>query len=356
MRKHFSLSLALLLAVPTLTSMALIPSAHAQEQTPGFQLPQIITPDDVSDLSVDFDEAFNAVPNDYLSNSMKLNYQISLLEKMVERQAALQKAGESFSKLGITFNEPAPARGICAQLPANGPCLKAYPELYGDVVASRKAYYAELEAQAAAASGGKGSSSTAESAEAKAQREKEEAERKEREARKEREGRYRWTNISCVIGQCHGVLVTAANDGFRATVRKGTRLPDNTLVQDVSSNGIRVSIDGDSIALRPLAADETPAAGNAASGTEGAGNMDVLTPSGLQMNGAANNTYTEPSPVTAAPRNSATSIAKTADSTPAKADVVSLPGRPTVDLDTQRTSTPAGQTSAEPALGPSGLF
>lgn len=327
MRKHFPLVLALLLAG---AAFGPVSSAWAEGSTPGFQLPQIITPEDVSSLSVDFDDAFNTIPNNYLSDSMKLNYQISLLEKMVERQSALDKVGDSFDKLGVDFDAPPPPRGICAQLPANAPCLKAYPDLYGELVSSRKAYYEELNAKATGAlSGTNMGASDQENAEAKAAREKAEAERKEREAKKERQERYRWSNVSCVIGQCHGVIVSGKDDGFRATVRKGMRLPDNTLVQDISATGIRVSIDGDSIALRPAPGDSSVATN--ADGTPATANeMGGLAPDGLQKGDGG---------VELVPDDSTQygPIAKTATPTP---DV----------------STPAGQTSVEPALGPSGLF
>lgn len=341
MRLPFPLLLAVLLAGTAMSSLLAEP-ARAEGQTPGFNLPQIITPDEVGGLSVDFDDAFNTIPNDYLSDSMKLNYQISLLEKMVERQSALGKVGDSFSKLGIAFEEPAPPRGICQQLPVNAPCLKAYPDLYSALVSSRKAYYKELEAQSAAVNGPAPGVSAEESAEDKARREKEEAARKEREAKKERQSRYTWTNVTCVIGQCHGVIIGAndKNKGFRATVHKGARLPDDTLVQDVSADGIRVSIDGDSIALRPAPGEEPTVA---AAGSEGnaaavmadqlSNAPDVMTPNGIQK---ANT--------------------QTGDVPPASImNVNAAAPQPATQVSSDAVA-PAGQTSAEPALGPSGLF
>jgi len=74
--------------------------AKAQEM-PAFAVPQIITADEIENLSVDFDESFNAIQNPYLSDTMKLNYQISLLDKLVTREAALTKIGESYTAIGM---------------------------------------------------------------------------------------------------------------------------------------------------------------------------------------------------------------------------------------------------------------
>ncbi len=257
--------------------------AHAQDQElPSFKLPSVITPQEVEGLSIDFDEAFNTIENPYLSDTIKLQYQISLIEKLVERQAALKQINESYASLGIKYDAPPPPRGICAQLPSNAPCLEAYPNLYGSLADERRAHYAELKAKAdAAIAAAQAAANRASNApvrkegetdeEAAARAKKEAAARKARNDAIERKNRYRWTEVSCLTGDCRGVLVKARDTGYRVTVRPGSRLPDGTVVQQVSTKGIRVSIMGDVINVRPAPGD----AGEDADGASAASNPDA---------------------------------------------------------------------------------
>ncbi|HEY8964688.1 MAG TPA: hypothetical protein VIN59_09530 [Alphaproteobacteria bacterium] len=245
-----SLAVLLILQVP----------AFAQDA----DTPLLSNPTGVEDLSVDFDESFNAIDSEYLSDSIRLNYQIHLLEKMAERQAELLKISDSFKSLGIPFNEPAPARGLCAQLPPNGPCMKHFPELYKPLIDARQAYYEGIRQKAAMAAGIDISPKDDPAAIEKARKAKEEQERKLAELKAkaeklERASRYQWNEVTCVAGSCTGIIVSNRTPGYRATVHKGTRLADGTLIDNIHSRGIRVVIDGDPIDLRPAPNDDDTA-------------------------------------------------------------------------------------------------
>lgn len=339
--------------------------AAAEENLPSFSIPSAILAEDVEILSPDFNESFQTIENGYLSDMLKLNYQISLLEKMVERQAALGRVAESFESMGVSFEAPPPPRGICIQLPVNAPCLKAYPDMYSELVSERKAYYDEQKAKAEAMrnltsgqhpSGKEGDTgaSAEEIAAEKARLEREEKERKEREAKAERRSRYLWTDVSCLAKSCRGVLVSEAKPGFRATVREGTRLDDGTYVQDISTDGIRIAIDGDTFVTRPADASLGDGSGQRVPTT--------ILPEAVNENGL---------PIAAGVAGEAAGAGVSADNlSDATANVIANAEAASVTTNTAgataQAATPApstdgatgggGQTVSEPPLGPSGLF
>lgn len=331
----------LLLFFISLGACTLGPGAHAQDaaaSVPAFNIPQIITNEDVTNLGVDFDDAFNTIENLYLSDTIKLNYQISLLEKLVARQAQVQKISDSYSALGLTFNEPPLPRGICAQLPANAPCLQSYPDLYSDLVTDRKAYYAAIEAKKHANDPSRKPGESDKEAQARAK--KEAAEKAAKAAAAERKDRYRWTELTCLSGQCYGVLIKTAHNNYRVTVRKGSRLADGTIVQDVSADGIRVAIEGDSIAVRPA-----PGEGNETAGQDAAASplADALKNAGVSAAGAG------APPIVNNPNMDASRSAA------ASAISAATQGTVTPQANTGGAGS-SGQSTGEAPLGPSGLF
>ncbi len=321
--------------------------AKAQEMPP-FAIPQIITADEIANLGVDFDDSFYAIGNPYLSDTMKLNYQISLLDKLVMRQSALDKIVEAYGGMGVSFPAPPPPRGICEQLPANGPCLAAYPELYSDLVAERKKYYQDMVVKAKEAEPDR---KKGESDEEMAARKKREAEEKARLAEIEaRKTRYKWAELTCLAGECKGVLVHSTDPTIRYTVHAGTRLPDGTVVESVRPGDVRVSMDGEMIKLRPAPGEEDSNA-----------NMQAINPLAEALSSSGVDTGNLPSGAngsTSEARAAAANIV--ANATGGSVDgntpppIASTPGPMPVE------GQPAPPPSASPAdgapLGPSGLF
>lgn len=331
----------------------------AEAQTPSFSMPGVITPDEVAALSVDFDESFAQIENRYLADTLKLNYQISLLEKMVARQAELEKIAESYDAMGIPFNPPPPARGICAQLPPNAPCLKYHPDLYDTLVDQRKAYYDKLAEQARrAAEPPKREGESDEEAERR--RAKEAAERAAKQAAKEREDRYRWTEVSCFGGDCRGVLVTSAQDGFRATVREGDQLFDGTKVQAISTRGIRIAIEGQVINVRPAPGEGSGGQEQSAESAALAQQLQqTMASSGIQgvMGPSGPLDAAEVAAQTKQAQGAAASVIAGASAGTGVAPTPDTSGTGTAPAATaDPTSGTGGQSTMEPALGPSGLF
>lgn len=349
---HLTLFLTALLAMP-------LPALAQDANAPTL----VMDEEEFADLSVDFDESFNVIDSPYLADSIRLNYQINLLTKMTERQAELLKISDSFAALGLPFQEPAPARGLCAQLPPNTPCMTHYPDLYQPLVDARKAVYEEKRRQAAQAAGLTLSSGSVDDPAAieAARKQKEEqmrrlAEAKAKAAKIERETRYLWSDVSCIAMQCQSVIVGGMRaPTYRATVRKGTRLADGTLIEDISTRGVRVIIDGDRIDLRPApSGDGTDA--QSASAADAMANVLVMpgTPDGAPLSPetiAVNNAV-------AAAETNTDGVKITNMNAPAAAPQAATP---VVDAGSQDAGSgtgtgDAGTSTVQPVLGPSGLF
>lgn len=338
-----------------LVAAALPQLAHAQAQsTDIIAMPQAISVEDVEMASVDFDEAFGMIDNEFLSDVVKLNYQISLLEKMVERQAELQKIKESFQIMGADFDVPAPPRGICAQLPANAACLKEYPDLYAEIVANRKAYYERMRAEAAARDPKNQAYAGESKEEAAARRAREEAALREKLAKAERKTRYKWTDITCTGGECRGVLVATARQGYRATVHRGSTLGDGTIVESVSKNGIVVSIAGDTIHVRPAPRDgsssEDGASDSILKAIGSAGDSDISAAAAAIIGNAEAGTAATANTDSDDGTTTEGAAGNSSGSTSAAAGAAGESG------DIANTTNATGQTVAEPSIGPSGLF
>jgi hypothetical protein len=312
--------------------------AMAQAMPP-FNIPQMITNEEVANLAVDFDDAFNTIDNPYFSDTMKLNYQISLLEKLVARQAQVEKISDSYDAMGLAYKAPAPPRGICAQLPVNAPCLESYPDLYSDLVSARKAYYRSLQEKAKASEPGRIAGESDE--EVAARMKKIAAEKAAKAAAAERKVRYQWTDLTCLSTQCHGVLVKATNADARYTVRSGSHLPDGTIVQNVSPDGVRVTIDGESIRVRPA-----PTNGSAEN-ESGSNPIEAA----LAKAGVGDAAAAGPDKQLDASKAAAAAVIANAGGAPAApaASIISPPAP-------MPASGSAASNAGDPPLGPSGLF
>jgi hypothetical protein len=287
--------------------------------------------------SVDFNDAFNTIENPFLSDLVKLNYQIGLLDKMVSRQAVIDQIGEVYEKMGVAYKQPLPALGVCKQLPPNAVCIKAYPDLYASYAQERRAYYEALEGQKNIDEGGVPQESAQEKA---ARLAMEDAIRREREEKASRKTRYQWTDITCRAGTCRGVLISPAVNGYRVTIRQGERLPDGTLIESISANGVSINIGGDKIAVRPAVTDTVD---------------QTAAASANNVNTAETNTG---APTSAPTAQAVPAPAAVASNTVDDADLTSndnviadtAAAAPVLSGDT------SGQNSIEPAIGPSGLF
>lgn len=217
-----------------------IPAAHAQESIPALQLDTQSLRSGGGGFVQEERPTFN-YQNPYLNDTLILQYQNILLERMVLRQSALARTEKSFMDVGVPFDVPPPPRGICEQLPVNVPCYKAYPDLFPGAVP-------EIE-QIDQSMAGLGQPSGWDSVAAAEPPPPPETDL----------SAYRWAEITCAGGKCAAVV---AKDSARRTVREGDTLDDGIRVTKVTATGVEVSKDGKTEALTAAPA---PSRGGAAS-------------------------------------------------------------------------------------------
>lgn len=306
-------------------------AAYAQTKIPNisvapdYQIPQ------PSDNQGDLSNSFAMIPNEQLAAQLKLQHQISIMQKLIARQSELKKLADIYEKMGLTFSEPPPPRALCEQIPVNTVCLSHYNDLYPESVGAVRAAYeaeiAELRKSLTRNNNELDDGVVDEKARAEAERKRKaalEAARRKQELA-ERKGRYQWTDIRCTNNNCMAVLVASRDESKRFTVRAQTRLPDGTLVEDISEEGIRINIKGDLVDVQGAPATDAPKSASTAS-----------QPQKMMPKAANNSTPENIQPDTGA--------VKTADTKAAS----------TPDLET--TPPQGSQASASPALAPSNLF
>ena len=182
--------------------------------------------------------------NPYLEDTLELQYQISLLERMVERQAGIARLEKNYMEMGVSFNQPTPPHGICTQIPANIPCFRAYPDLY-DIILPE---YSMLELDE--------ESLIIDENDLKEPLAKPVANVPPVPAEPDKPAslamNYRWTEILCGGGVCSAVLVKTTDTNFRRTMQEESVLEDGTItISTISASGVTVKENGKEIELLP---------------------------------------------------------------------------------------------------------
>lgn len=235
--RHSILLSALALMVPATANIA-----RAQESIPALTLDaNTLRQGGGGGFMQDERPTFN-YSNPYLNETLILQYQNILLERMVMRQSALSRMEKSFMDVGVPFDQPPPPRGICEQLPVNVPCYKAYPDLFPGAVPEVAQIEQDLAAVALEAIGRRDTASMEAPPPPKVDL-----------------NAYRWAEITCAGGKCVAVV---AKDSARRTVREGDALDDGIRVTRITATGVDVSRDGKTEALQAAMA---PSRGGAAS-------------------------------------------------------------------------------------------
>lgn len=168
--------------------------------------------------------------NLYLEDTLHLQYQISLLERMVERQAGIARLEKNYMDLGVMFDQPAPPHGICRQIPANIPCFRAYPDLY-DVVLPE---YSMIDTE----------DEITEEEFAPEPVSAPEPQPIVQPPAPRLSDSYRWAEILCGGGVCSATLIKSGDPKFRRTVQEGDTLEDGTITVTAISSMVKVTEGG----------------------------------------------------------------------------------------------------------------
>lgn len=181
--------------------------------------------------------------NDYLRDLIKLQYQNYVLERLLERQTEIERVAEAYANLDLTYNRPAPPLGLCRQLPANLLCVSYFPSLYQDTMQGVKEQVKkEVESLVAliqqADSETKNFIQSAKDKEAKVKK------TTDTKAEKSASVDYRWSDITCLAGECEAVIEDLKTASFNQTVKIGDALPDGSMVAMIAASGVKIKDKG----------------------------------------------------------------------------------------------------------------
>lgn len=261
---------------------------------------------------------YDDLKNPWFRDILLLNHQNQLLSRVVSRQTSIAKLEQSFGKMGVPYQAPAPSHEICEQLPMNAACGRVYPDLYGGYVAKRqeeiRKMQEEIDRKAALRNAIAGTSpASSDTAAAVVE---------------ELPPTYYWQDIKCLNGQCRAVLVSANNASDVKTFRVGDRINKNTKIKTIAETGVTLAFKGKTVEVqpKPLGSGESPAAlsNNAISNMIGSS----ATPAETAEKGGEQATHTTEAP--AGPSQTA--------------------GAPTPQADSN------GAAGGQANLGPTGLF
>lgn len=185
--------------------------------------------------------------NPHLKKLMTLQYQMQLLRRMIEREKSVNEMVKSAVEIGVTEPFiPSPERNLCEQVPANLPCSKAYKELYPDFMKEAETRVAD--ALPTTELPGNKSGQILQPLDA--------------EAMKNLPGAVVdltsdtamlfWTSVTCMNEKCSAVVTPdPSNPRLRYRIVSGETLPDGTIVEKISANGVTLAQDKKSIVLAP---------------------------------------------------------------------------------------------------------
>jgi hypothetical protein len=316
-----SVSIFLSIAVLSVSAAGVV---RAQENVPALTFDSASLRTEKTGFMQEERPTFN-YENPYLNDTLVLQYQNILLEKMLQRQSAIARTERAFIEVGVPFDQPAPPRGICEQLPANVPCYRAYPDLYPGAVPD----VAQIESPAPLPDAAFGSPAVSGKS-ASAQQKTPAA-----EPTPDFSG-WRWAEVTCAAGQCSAVLI---HNNTRRTVRAGDALDDGVRVESITATGVSLSKKG---TVEELQAALAPSRGGAGSPKYGAQGQSRTTPA---LSGSLGERSAQLEDLFSGntARGSETQGASGQKPSGASATV-------------KQTTTPAAVNDPGPPLGPTGLF
>lgn len=236
------------------------PAAQAQVQLPEFSISSIPTLENMSQDSFDYERAFSNIKNPVMADTLRLQYQINLLERLIRRQTEIQRIAESYQGVGIPFRQPAPPETACATLPINILCMAFYPEStkYKDLIEERREearrdQQREMEAMLREYNitpvqntnrpqrGNNTSSGT------RIMR----TDTGQQFTAPVPDPDYIWSDIRCLSGNCSALLESTSDTALRFRIRSGDELPDGSKVTQISANGVNVVKEDEDFRLKP---------------------------------------------------------------------------------------------------------
>lgn len=177
--------------------------------------------------------------NLYLSDIIRLQEQITVLNKLLQKQRVVNQMSEHYASLGAVFTPPIPPSHVCSTLPPNDLCADAYPSMYPDYI-RRQAPQRRVEVPKLVTVIPDVAMSV------------DDIEDDSKESLKE--AQFGWTDITCLSVECRAVVQPLGDEQStsRYTVQVGTQLPNGYEITQISSKGIVVRKGQSSIGLMPV--------------------------------------------------------------------------------------------------------
>lgn len=166
--------------------------------------------------------------NEHLKTLLALQYQMQVLKRMIEREKSVNAMIDSAIAVGVTDPQvPKPDRALCEQIPANIACAQAYKGMYPNY--SVEPVISAMPTLPPPASG-IASLGTVPSINAN--------DLNPLPGPQPGPGLY-WVSVTCLQQECSAVLTPdPADPRARYRVTTGEKLPDGTVVSDISANGV----------------------------------------------------------------------------------------------------------------------
>lgn len=228
-------------------------------------------PEDITGTTTDTGKApLSDLNNPYLKDTLILQHQIGLLERLIERQTVISKMESAYAQIGLPFHSPPPPKEICDQLPPSIPCTRGNANLSGASLTDISIDMKDLLPKETPT----GKTPPTTTTKAATTREKSSALAQEQEP-----APYNWTDISCAGTNCKAVLVKTDDPASRITVSTGDVLPDKSIVSTISFEGVTLSVNGKKILLE---AAKAPSRGGPSSSVLDALSTQTSTPAQSQ--------------------------------------------------------------------------
>jgi len=247
--KTFASFILSFMAVTAMSSIAV-----AQVQLPEFSISNVPTIEFETSDAIDYETAFAKIQNPMMRDTMRLQYQINLLERLIRRQTEIQRIAESYEKIGVPFKQPAPPESSCRQLPVNVLCMAFYPESskYKDLITERQDEFEKDQRRQMQDmifdinANGFDAHNNDNPAVAEMMR--------QQKSNRNPDSLYIWSDIRCLASNCSALLIEKEDPNIRFRIRNGEALPEGGKINKITSSGVVASFEGKNYNLLPEAA------------------------------------------------------------------------------------------------------
>lgn len=231
---------------------ALSGSVNAQVQLPQFSISNIPTIELDKGTEIDYGAAFTDIQNPMMRDTLRLQYQINLLERLIRRQTEIQRIAESYEEIGVPFNQPAPPETACMQLPVNVLCMAFYPESakYKDLIEERQEEFERDQKRQMDVMMQQVLSSPSSDVLDNLPM----AQMVQQSITVSPDRQYAWSDIRCLAGKCSALLINRDDSNARFRIRQGEDLPDDGgTVTKISLSGVKARFEKETYELLPEA-------------------------------------------------------------------------------------------------------